>query len=149
MRTSMLALATNKPSHNPKLVAQVLFYHSCICNMHRDISVEHVTRHIYILNSFLWNELSERNVQKTSSLQLFSRMNIKEAPESQTVQNFTFPCCIFLLTYDIHLDKKIHIRCALIQHDLQQEDVIKLFCLCQLAKLCLAALLDMTWTMTL
>lgn len=73
------------------------------------------------------------NVQKTSSLQFFSRMNIEEEADSQTMQNFTFPCCIFPLTYDINLDKKIDISCALIQHDLQQEDVIKLFCLCQLS----------------
>lgn len=49
------------------------------------------------------------------------------------MQNFTFLCSIFLLTHDIHLDKKIDISCALIQHDHQQEDVIKLLCLCQLS----------------
>lgn len=60
-------------------------------------------------------------------------MNIKEALDRQTMQNFTFPCCIFPLTRDIHLDKKIDISCALIQRDLWQEDVIKLVCLCQLS----------------
>lgn len=49
------------------------------------------------------------------------------------MQNFTFPCCIFPLTHDILLDKKIDISCALIQRDLQHEDVIKLFYLCQLS----------------
>lgn len=56
--------------------------------------------------------------QRTSPLQFFPRMNIKEALDRQTMQNFTFPCCIFPLTRDIHLDKKIDISCALIQRDL-------------------------------
>lgn len=72
-------------------------------------------------------------------------MNIKEAADRQTMQNFTFPCCVFPLTYDIHLDKEIDISCALIQHDLQQEDSSNCFVFAS----CLAALLDMTWTMTL
>lgn len=76
---------------------------------------------------------TQTNIQKTSSPQFFPRMNVKEAADRQTMQNFTFPCCIFPLTHDIHLDKKRDISCALIQHDLRQEDVIKLFYVCQLS----------------
>lgn len=75
------------------------------------------------------------NVQKTSPLQPFPKMDIKEAAAMQTMQNFTFPCLLILSLSHIHLDKKKYISSALSQHDLQQEDIIKLFCFAS----CLAA----------
>lgn len=109
----------------------------CICF---NVSIEMFQWNM-LLDTHIYPELiplkcivhTQTNVQKTSPPQFFPRINVKEVADRQTMQNFTFSCCIFPLTHDIHLDKKIDISCALIQRDLQHEDVIKLFYLCQLS----------------